>query len=59
MFYTAAAVFIVIWLLGLISDILMGGFIHLFLVAAAIMILWQATHRKREAKRGKKMRGTI
>ena len=54
MLYTVAVVFIVIWLLGLISDILMDGFIHLFLVAAVIMIIWQAMREKRGLNTAKK-----
>jgi hypothetical protein len=34
-----ALVLIIAWLLGLVSDYTMGGFIHILLVAALIMIL--------------------
>ena len=39
MLYTIAVVLIVLWLLGLVSSYTMGGFIHLLLVVAVIMIL--------------------
>ena len=39
MLYTIAAVLIALWLLGLVSSYTMGGFIHLLLVVAIIMVL--------------------
>jgi len=39
MLETIAIVFIVLWLLGLVSSYTMGGFIHAFLIIALIMIL--------------------
>jgi hypothetical protein len=39
MLYTIAVVLIVLWLLGLVSSYTMGGFIHVLLVIAVIMIL--------------------
>ena len=39
MLYTIAVVMIVLWLLGLVSSYTMGGFIHLLLVVAIIMVL--------------------
>ena len=39
MLYTIAMVLIVLWLLGLVTSYTMGGFIHLLLVVAIIMIL--------------------
>lgn len=39
MLYTLAIVLIVLWLLGLVSSYTMGGFIHILLVVAVIMIL--------------------
>jgi hypothetical protein len=39
MLYTIAAVLLVLWLLGLVSSYTMGGFIHVLLVIAVIMIL--------------------
>ena len=39
MLYTIALVLIVLWLLGLVSAYTIGGFIHVLLVIAVIMIL--------------------
>jgi hypothetical protein len=39
MLYTIAVVLIVLWLLGLVTSYTMGGFIHILLVIAVIMIL--------------------
>jgi hypothetical protein len=39
MLYTIAVVMIVLWLLGLISSYTMGGFIHILLVIAIVVVL--------------------
>ena len=39
MLYTIAIVLLVLWLLGLVSSYTMGGFIHILLVIAVIMVL--------------------
>lgn len=39
MLYTIAVILIVLWALGLVSSYTMGGFIHVLLVVAVIMIL--------------------
>jgi hypothetical protein len=39
MLYTIAVVLIVLWLLGFVSAYTMGGFIHVLLVIAAVVIL--------------------
>jgi hypothetical protein len=39
MLYTIAVVLIVLWVLGLVSSYTMGGFIHILLVLALIVIL--------------------
>ena len=39
MLYTIAVVLIILWLLGLVSSYTMGGFIHILLVVAVVMIL--------------------
>jgi hypothetical protein len=39
MLYTIAIVLIILWLLGLVSGYAIGGFIHILLVVAVIMIL--------------------
>ena len=39
MLYTLALILIIAWLLGLVSSYTMGGFIHILLVVAIIMVL--------------------
>ena len=39
MLYTIAVILIVLWLLGLVSSYTMGGFIHVLLVIAVIVVL--------------------
>jgi hypothetical protein len=39
MLYTIAMILLVLWVLGLVAGTTMGGFIHLLLVIAVIMIL--------------------
>jgi len=39
MLYAVAIILILLWLLGLVSSATMGGFIHVLLVIAAVMIL--------------------
>lgn len=39
MLYTLSVVLIILWLLGLVSAYTIGGFIHILLVIAVIMIL--------------------
>ena len=39
MLYTIAVVLLILWLLGLVSSYTMGGFIHILLVVAVVMVL--------------------
>ena len=39
MLYTIAVVLLVLWLLGLVTSYTMGGFIHILLVVAVVMVL--------------------
>ncbi|MGZ5114106.1 MAG: lmo0937 family membrane protein [Usitatibacter sp.] len=39
MLYTIALILIILWLLGLVSSYTLGGFIHILLVVAIIVIL--------------------
>lgn len=39
MLYTIAVVLLILWLLGMVSSATMGGFIHILLVIAVVMIL--------------------
>ena len=39
MLYTIAVVLLILWLLGLVTATTMGGFIHVLLVIAIVMVL--------------------
>ena len=39
MLYTIAVVLLVMWVLGLVTSYTMGGFIHILLVVAVVMVL--------------------
>jgi hypothetical protein len=39
MLYTIAVVLIILWLLGMVTSYTVGGFIHILLVVAIIMVL--------------------
>jgi hypothetical protein len=39
MLYTIAVILVVLWLLGLVSSYTIGGFIHILLVLAIVVVL--------------------
>jgi hypothetical protein len=39
MLYTIAVILVILWLLGLVTSYTMGGFIHVLLVIAIVVIL--------------------
>ena len=39
MLYTIAVVLVILWLLGLVTSYTMGGFIHVLLVIAIVVVL--------------------
>jgi hypothetical protein len=39
MLYTIAVVLLILWLLGVVSSYTIGGFIHILLVVAIVMVL--------------------
>jgi hypothetical protein len=39
MLYTIAMVLLILWLLGLVTSYTMGGFIHILLVVAVVVVL--------------------
>jgi Family of unknown function (DUF5670) len=47
MLWTIAVVLVVLWLLGLVSSYTMGGFIHVLLVIAIVVILIQVIQGRR------------
>ena len=49
MLWTIAVILTILWLLGLISSYTMGGFIHLLLVLAIIVVLFNIIQGRRSA----------
>jgi hypothetical protein len=47
MLWTIAVILLVLWALGLVSAYTMGGFIHVLLVVAIIVILVQVVQGRR------------
>lgn len=47
MLWTLAVVLIVLWLLGLVSSYTLGGFIHILLVLAIIVVLVRVIQGRR------------
>lgn len=47
MLYTIAIVLIILWLLGLVTSYTVGGFIHILLVVAIIVILVRVINNKK------------
>lgn len=45
MLYTIAVVMLILWLLGMISAYTMGGFIHILLVIAIVVVLMRVINR--------------
>jgi len=39
MLYTLAVILLILWLLGLVTSYTMGGFIHVLLVVAIVIVL--------------------
>jgi len=47
MLYTIAVVLLILWLLGLVSAYTIGGFIHVLLVLAIVVLLLQVINGRR------------
>ncbi len=47
MLYTVAIVLVVLWLLGLVTSYTLGGFIHILLVIAVVVILIRVIQGRR------------
>lgn len=47
MLYTIAVVLLVLWLLGLVSGTTIGGFVHVLLVIAVVVVLLQIISGRR------------
>jgi hypothetical protein len=41
MLYTIVVVLLILWLLGLVTSYTMGGFIHILLVVAIVVVLYR------------------
>ena len=39
MLYTIAVILVILWLLGMVTSFTMGGFIHILLVIAVVVVL--------------------
>ena len=49
MLWTIAVILVILWLLGLITSYTMGGFIHILLVLAIIVILYNVISGRKGA----------
>jgi hypothetical protein len=47
MLWTIAVVLLVLWALGLVTSTTMGGFVHILLVAAVVVVLVQVIQGRR------------
>ncbi len=47
MLYTIAVILVVLWLLGLVTSYTMGGFIHVLLVIAIVVVLLNVIQGRR------------
>lgn len=47
MLWTISVILIILWLLGLVSSYTMGGFIHILLVVAIVVVLVRVIHGKK------------
>jgi Family of unknown function (DUF5670) len=48
MLWTIAVILLVLWLLGLVSSYTMGGFIHVLLVIAIVVVLVRIIQGRRQ-----------
>jgi hypothetical protein len=49
MLWTIAVILLVLWALGLVTSVTMGGFVHVLIVAAIILVLVQVIQGRRAA----------
>jgi hypothetical protein len=47
MLYTIAVVLVILWLLGMVSSYTLGGFIHILLVIAIVVVLLRVISGRR------------
>ena len=49
MLYTIAVVLLILWLLGLVTSYTLGGFLHILLVVAIVMVVLNLVSGRRRA----------
>ena len=49
MLWTIAAVLLILWVLGLVSSYTMGGFIHILLIVALIVVVLDILQRRKRS----------
>jgi hypothetical protein len=47
MLYTIAVVLVILWALGLVTSVTMGGFVHVLLVIAIVVVLLRVISGRR------------
>lgn len=47
MLYTIAVILLILWLLGLVTSTTLGGFVHVLLVIAIVVVLLQVISGRR------------
>lgn len=47
MLYTIAVVLLILWALGLVTSVTMGGFVHVLLVIAVVVVLLRVISGRR------------
>ena len=50
MLYTIAVILVVLWLLGLVTSYTMGGFIHVLLVIAIVVVLFNVIRGRKTVR---------
>ena len=49
MLWTIAVILVILWLLGLVTSYTMGGFVHLLLVIAVVVVLFNVISGRKVA----------
>ena len=51
MLYTIALILVILWLLGLVTGTTMGGFIHILLVIAIVVVLLRVISAEKHSEK--------
>jgi hypothetical protein len=51
MLWLVAIILILLWIIGLLTSFMLGGYIHVLIIAAAILILIRIIQWQRKAKK--------